>query len=141
MGRFGLGSRLLLREMAAHRSMKFFFKYLISVLTIAQLIGCASRPSAPTGDSIVVDGFVKHQGRYAYFEGMTVADALSAAGGYGHCSSCEEFYNKNGWHFTFDWPPKVKRGEEFLKLPKNKVEWTKFILQRNDEVKFRHILW
>ena len=113
---------------------------------VLQMVGCATTPVAVkpvvlSGDSIAVIGFVKAPGRYSYHDGMTVAEALRDAGGYDRCKSCQAFYRQYGEHPTFDLPPKVQREGQMLQLPKPKAEWMQFILQRDDEIKFRHIMF
>ena len=72
---------------------------------------------------------------------MEGRQALGEAVRYGRCTSCQKFYDENGWHPTFDMPPKVQREGQALQLPKTKADWMKFTLQRDDEIKFRHIMF
>lgn len=126
--------------------MRALLKIVLCSLLILEMGGCASAPvagksSIAFGDGITVVGFVKAPGKYSYHEGMTVADALHDAGGYGRCRSCQEFFHENGWHPTFDQPPNLQRAGQALKLPKIKAEWMKFPLEREDEIKFRHVMF
>lgn len=116
------------------------------LLVVLQLASCARarvdlHHTIAPGKAIAMAGFVKLPGRYSHHDGMTIADALSQAGGYGRCRSCEPFYQKNGWHPTFDQPPKVRRTGKSLQLPKAKAEWMQFRLQPGDEIEFRHVLF
>ena len=126
--------------------MNALLKFVASLLLILQMSGCANapvavQPAVPAGATIAVIGFVKTPGSHVFHDGMTVADALAEAGGYDRCSSCQKFYDENGWHPTFDQPPKVQRAGKTLQLPKTKAEWRQFTLQPEDEIEFRHIMW
>ena len=126
--------------------MKAFVQLVAIFVMTSHLCGCATAPFAvqpgvSSGDSISVVGFVKFPGRYPFHEGMPVAEALGYAGGYGRCRSCQEYYDETGSHPTFDLPPRIQRAGNTLQLPKKKAEWMRFSLERDDEVKFRHILF
>jgi hypothetical protein len=69
---------------------------------------------------------------------MTVADALTAAGGYGHCDTCSRSTTIEN-HPTSRYPPTVYRDGMMLKLPREKSEWSRFLLFPGDFVVFHHI--
>ena|SRR5687767_805415 len=94
-------------------------------------------PVSP-GDSISVVGFVKAPGRYSYRAGMTAEDALEVAGGYDTCRSCQAYWEETRHHPTYDSPPKVKRAGRRHELPKLRAEWSRFKLEPDDEIEFRH---
>jgi hypothetical protein len=94
-----------------------------------------------SGGVVCVIGFVKAPGRYSYREGMTVEEALDLAGGYDTCESCQAIWEGSRSHATYDGPPKLKRGGRRLQLPKLRAEWSQFKLERDDEVKFRHVVY
>jgi protein involved in polysaccharide export with SLBB domain len=97
--------------------------------------------SSPGAVSISVVGFVKAPGTYCYTEGMTVENALDEAGGFEACDSCQAYWQATRRHPTYDKPPKVKRAGRRLRLPERRPEWTRFILEPDDEIEFRHIDW
>jgi hypothetical protein len=121
-------------------------KILAMALLGTHFVGCANAPvgiqsAIPARDAITVVGFVQFPGKYPFHAGMTVADALHAAGSYGRCNSCQQFYNENGWHPSFDEPPELQRKGKLLRLPAAKAEWKNFKLREGDEVKFQHIMF
>jgi hypothetical protein len=121
-------------------------KFIASFLLMVQVLGCSTvedHVNAPVASepSISVTGFVKTPGRFSYHDDMTLAEALAEAGGYRPCSSCRDFYEKEGWHPTFDWPPTLHRSGQSLQLPKTRNEWMPFKVQPHDEIKFRHIVF
>jgi len=97
--------------------------------------------SSAASSSVSVTGFVKAPGRYSYREGMTVEEVLDEAGGYDTCDSCQAFWGATRRHPTYDKPPKLRRAGRRLKLPEQRPEWARFILERDDEIEFRHIDW
>lgn len=90
---------------------------------------------------IVMGGFVQNTGVYRYRPGMTVGDALIAAGGYGHCSACEAYRDKYGSHPTYEYPPRLRRQGNAYALQKHNADWMKFRLEPGDVLEFGHILW
>jgi protein involved in polysaccharide export with SLBB domain len=97
--------------------------------------------SSAASSSISVIGFVKAPGRYSYRKGMTVEDALDEAQGYDTCDSCQAFWEerRGRGHSTYDKAPKLKREGPRLKLPEERLEWTRFSLEPGDEIEFRHV--
>lgn len=96
-------------------------------------------PATSVAQIITVLDFVKAPGSFDYRVAMTVADALTAAGGYGECESCEDYFRKRGKHPTYDAPPRIGRQGLTIQLPGKKTEWIQFRLQPGDEVRFLHV--
>lgn len=95
----------------------------------------------PSAGNILVFGFVRQPGEFAFQPAMTVSDALHAAGGYGTCKACEGGLKEWGTHPTYDMPPRVYRDSKTMVLPKDRPSWLLFQLELQDRVEFRHILF
>jgi hypothetical protein len=125
--------------------MRRLLLFIFGSLLVISLVGCAGRQVAKntsiSTSNISVRGFVKTSASYCYREGMTIGDALQAAGGYGKCRSCQEFFDTHGWHPTFDQPPILRRNGRRLQLPQRKTDWLNFTVQPQDEIRFRHFLF
>ena len=87
---------------------------------------------------VYVLGFVANMGPVPCEDCMTLGDALTAAGGYGHCDDCLRSTTIEN-HPTSRYPPTVHRDGMMLKLPREKSEWSQFLLFPGDLVTFHHI--
>lgn len=124
--------------------MKPMIQLFVGLFVALGMLGCGCPKGeritiARSAPAVLLSGFVDNPGRYPYRMGMTVADALSKAGGYRKCDSCMELYERCGWHPTFDWPPHVTREGRLIELPLAKSEWMNFPIHADDQIKFRHI--
>src|SRR5437868_3652908 len=97
--------------------MNMVVKLMVGLIVVFQLLGCASKPVAIrspiiNADAIKVSGYVRIPGYYLYHEGMTAADALDLARGYGNCTACRQGFEEMGSHPSYDAPPKIRRDGE-----------------------------
>ena len=133
--------------------MTAFAKCIATSVLLFLMVGCRTQPqqvqlqsepqpvrlATSVAQKITVLDFVKAPGSFEYRAEMTVADALTAARGYGECESCEDYFRKRGKHPTYDAPPRIRRHGLTIQLPGKKTEWMQFRLQPGDEVRFLHV--
>ena len=124
-------------------------KTLVLIVFSVLLIGCdCSEPDVSSAvqkaeveeAQVFVLGFVAELGPQIHRTGMTIADALELAGGYGKCEGCAKTYPS---HPTYRLPPTLTRGSSDVDLKSlpSREDWLRVTLEPGDILTFKHILF